>query len=402
MPSAKQLAATLGNLPAPDEALLAHSQRLTEVIRREIESHGGSIPFSRYMELALYAPGLGYYSAGLRKFGPNGDFVTAPEMSPLFSHCVARQCDEVLQHLGGGAICEFGAGSGALAVEVLLELERLDGLPAAYFIMEVSADLRQRQKELLTARVPHLMSSVDWLDQLPTSGFCGVVIANEVLDAMPVQRFALHDGKIYESSVRWQDDGFVWQEHAVVDGDLVARVRQLRAELGDDALPEPYVSEVNVVGEAWTQQLCAMLERGVALLLDYGFPRREFFHADRTTGTLMCHYQHRSHNNPLILTGLQDITAHVEFTAIAEAALSAGADVLGYTTQAQFLLATGLLEEMAALPQDDARSYIEAANQVKKLTLPNEMGELFKVMALGKDVDLSLRGFALRDYRGKL
>lgn len=384
-------------LPPPSPEAQAHSEKLQALIRDEIEAAGGHLGFDRFMELALYAPGLGYYSAGSHKFGEAGDFVTAPEISPLFSRCLAGQCAEVLSGLGSGDILEFGAGSGAMAADILLELERLDCLPERYFILEVSADLRQRQQQSLSEKAPQLAGRVSWLDALPESGFCGVVLANEVLDAMPVHRFRAHNGMPQELCVVWRGNGFALEE-CVPEEALAKRLEVLQAQF---ALPEGYSSEINLHAEEWIRSLGRFLEKGAAFLIDYGFPRAEFYHPQRSTGTLMCHYRHRAHDDALILVGLQDITTHVDFTSVGEAALAAGLSVRGYTSQANFLIANGLTE-LLANAGGTTKEQLALSMQVKRLTMPGEMGEMFKVMALTRGWDGPLRGFALRDERGRL
>ncbi|MCW8959763.1 MAG: SAM-dependent methyltransferase [Gammaproteobacteria bacterium] len=385
------------DLPVPSEAALAHSERLQALIRSEIEQAGGHIGFERFMELALYAPGLGYYSAGSGKFGETGDFVTAPELSPLFSRCLARQCAEVLSGIGGGDILEFGAGSGVMAADILAELARLEALPGQYFILELSADLRQRQQQAIEQKVPQLTGRVVWLDALPEPGFCGVVLANEVLDAMPVHRFVIDNGEPRELCVVWDGEQFELQS-GPADAALYTRLKQLQQEY---ALADGYSSELNLHAEEWVRSLADFLAQGVALLIDYGFPQREFYHPQRSGGTLMCHYRHRVHDDALRLIGLQDITAHVDFTAVGEAALAAGLDVRGYTSQANFLVANGLTELLAGAG-GDSRQQLTLSAQVKRLTMPGEMGELFKVMALSREWRRPLQGFSLRDERRKL
>jgi SAM-dependent MidA family methyltransferase len=379
-------------LPEPDEDERQHSERLVALIRSEIETGGGSIPFSRFMDLALYAPGLGYYSAGTRKFGAGGDFVTAPELGALFAQCIARQCAQ-LRNGNAGDVLEFGPGTGALAVELLKELEQLDALPRRYVLLETSADLRARQQERLQQAVPRLMDRVDWLDQLPQR-FNGTVIANEVLDAMPVELFRTSASDVLQRGVSWSDGALAWND-VPAPNELAQRVAALQ-------LAPNYVSEINFTAEAWIATLAAALETGALILIDYGFPQHEYYHAQRSGGTLMCHYRHRAHDNPLVRVGLQDITAHVNFTAMAQAAVDAGLDVLGYTSQAAFLLGCGLDELLSRSDPEDARAHLTLTTEAKKLTLPSEMGELFKVMALGRGVDTPLRGFALDDRRGRL
>lgn len=395
-PDLRKVARSLRELPPPSADEAAHSAALSRHIAKEISAAGGAISFARYMELALYAPGLGYYSAGARKFGADGDFVTAPELSPLFSRCVARHGAGLLAEMGGGEVLEFGAGSGAMAADILLEMERIQALPPRYAILEVSADLRERQRQTLAARVPHLLERVQWLEALPRH-FVGVVLGNEVLDAMPVHRFRWRDGQARELGVSRDGEGFAWHELPVCTPRLAARVRELAAA---NTWPEGYESEVNLTAEDWLHSLAGVLERGAAVLFDYGFPRHEYYHPQRSGGTLMCHYRHRSHPDPLILPGLQDITAHVDFSAMAAAATDAGLAVLGFANQANYLIGSGLLE--LAQGTTDVREQLGIAAELKRLMLPGEMGELFKVLALGRGVVDAGAGFAVRDERYRL
>lgn len=386
------------DLPPPGAEAEAHSARLRELIVAEIAAAGGAISFARFMELALYAPGLGYYSAGAQKFGAAGDFITAPELSPLFARCVARQCAQVLRGLGQGDVLEAGAGSGALAADILAALAELDSLPEHYFILELSADLRERQQRLLRERAPQWWSRVVWLERLPAAPFRGVVLANELLDALPVHLFTFTEAGPEELLVGETGGTLQWRTAPLSDPRLRARIDAIRQE-GEEDLPAGYTSEINLAAEAWLSSMADVVEMGAILLIDYGFPRREYYHPQRTGGTLMCHYRHRAHGDPLILPGLQDITAHVDFTALAEAALEVDLTVAGYTTQGAFLLATGITEQLAAV---EAEEQLRRAQEVKKLTLPHEMGELFKVMALTRGLDEPLLGFAWRDLRAKL
>lgn len=390
------------NLPVPDEAAVAHSAALAALIREEITASGGQLAFHRFMELALYAPGLGYYSAGSQKLGPAGDFVTASELSPLFSRCLAQSCRDVLDRLGGGDILEVGAGSGVMAADILAELAELEALPGNYFILELSAELRARQAQTLAERVPSLTGRVHWLDTLPEAGFRGVVLGNELLDAMPVQRFVVRPDGPRALGVAWEDGHFVWREGEPGEPRLVERIKEI-GHIQAQPLPPGYVSEVNLAAEDWVRSIAAVLEVGLVLLVDYGFPRHEYYHAQRSSGTLMCHYRHHAHDDPLILPGLQDITSHVDFTAVAEAAHAAGLSVSGYTTQAYFLFGAGLaLLTEAAHAELDTAGQLALANQVRRLTLPHEMGELFKVIGLSRQLPGPLPGFALRDMREKL
>jgi len=369
------------------------SQRLTELIRVEMADAGGAIPFARFMELALYAPELGYYSAGKHKFGSAGDFVTAPELGSVFAQCLAHQCAQIIDTLAKDNILEVGAGSGALAVQLLLELERAGKLPEKYLILEISSALRARQRALFAEKAPHLLERVLWLDRFPSAGFCGVVLGNELLDAMPVERFRTRADGVARLQVGWEENRFVWHEATANDA-LRKRVTMLD-------LPDDYVSEISFAAEGWMRSVADMLEQGVLLLIDYGFPGHEFYHPQRASGTLMCHYRHRVHADPLLNVGLQDITAHVDFTAIARAGTESGLSLLGYASQAFFLLGCGL-DEIGSRVSADTREQLMLMNEIKKLSLPHEMGELFKVIAFGRGVDTPLVGFRLQDRRGRL
>ncbi|MDQ2696957.1 MAG: SAM-dependent methyltransferase [Pseudomonadota bacterium] len=382
-------------LPAPDPAAAAHSRRLTALIRAELDA-AGSLPFERFMELALYAPGLGYYRCGTAKFGPGGDFVTAPELSPLFSRCLARQCAEILERTGGD-ILELGAGSGVMAADMLAGLDALHCLPQRYAILELSAELRHRQQQTINRRVPQLAQRVRWLDRLP-EGFRGVMVGNEVADALPVQRFRLTAAGPRPLHVAW-DNGFVWHE-GPADGTLTAAVEAIQDDL-KLPLPPGYESEISLRLPAWLSALAASLTVGVLLLIDYGYPRREYYHPQRAAGTLLCHYRHRVHADPFVLVGLQDITASIDFTALADAADAAGLRLAGYASQSWFLLGCGLPELLAGADPGSAR-YMDLARQAKLLTLPGEMGGRFKAMALSRGVDGPLRGFAAFDESGRL
>lgn len=371
-------------LPEPSPQALQHSQRLASLIHREIAGSGGWITFARFMELALYAPGLGYYSAGTGKFGEAGDFVTAPEISPLFGQTLARQLAQVIR-LTGGDVLEVGAGSGRLAAQLLPELETLGALPARYLILEVSADLRERQQRLLARLAPHLAARLAWLDALPHS-FTGLVLGNEVLDAMPVHAVAWRADGLFERGVANEGDGFVWSERPLTSGPLLEAAARLN-------LPAGYVSEIGPAARGFIASLAGVLEKGVILMLDYGFGESEYYHPQRSQGTLVCHTRHHAHDNPFHLPGLQDITAHVDFSAIARTGLAHGLELFGYTSQARFLINCGITDVLGRTPAEDAAAYLPLAAQVQKLLSPAEMGELFKVIALGKDIREPLLGF---------
>jgi SAM-dependent MidA family methyltransferase len=379
-------------LPAPPAPAAASSAKLARLIAAEIRRGGGWIPFARYMELALYAPGLGYYMAGARKLGREGDFVTAPEISALYGRTLARQIAQ-LAGLGFGEILEIGAGSGALAADLLTELARLGCPPQRYLILELSPDLRDRSRDTLAVRAPQLLGRVAWLNQLPPS-FAGVVIGNEVLDAMPVRVFERAGQDILEMGVALRQGHFAW----------APGFPRSPSEVPDPlCFPEDgYRSEIQFVARAFVRSVGDALARGVALFIDYGFPRREYYHPQRARGTLMCHYRHRAHDDPFFLPGLQDITTHLDFSALAEAGREAGLDLLGYTTQAQFLVNCGITEILSETPAADAAAYAPLASQAHQLLSPAEMGELFKVIAFGKGVAVPLRGFTQGDRSGTL
>jgi len=378
-------------LPKPSSDAQAYSDALKRRIGDEIEAAGGWIGFERFMELALYAPGMGYYSGGAHKFGAAGDFVTAPEISSLFSQTLAVQVAQVMA-LSAPKIIEVGAGSGRLAADMLLELERCSALPEHYHILELSGELRERQRASIAQCAPHLLARVDWLDRLPEH-FDGVVLANELLDAMPVALVVWDDAMILGRGVCWANGEFDWQ-----DRPAKGRVRERAQALADEyVLPPGYLSEINLAAADWTAAWGRILGRGALVLIDYGFPRHEYYHEQRDTGTLMCHYRHQAHGEPFYLPGLQDITAHVDFTAIVEAGFDAGLELLGYTTQASFLLNCGLPEILGRTPADDPKRYLPQARAAQKLISPAEMGDLFKVIALGKGIDATLVGFAEND-----
>ncbi len=394
--SSRASPSTLPPLSADERA---HSERVSEHLRAFIRSQGGVIGFDAWMRLALYAPGLGYYSAGATKFGGAGDFVTAPEISSLFSRCLARQTADVLRDVGGDVL-ELGAGSGRMAADVLTELAALDALPGRYYILEVSADLAQRQRERLASLPADLSGRVEWLDAWPAQPIRGVVLANEVLDAMPVERFVLRGEPgaqtIRALGVRLQGESFGWQEMDA-SPELEHAVNDI-LEVLPQPLPDGYVSEVCLAFQPWMASLGAALEQGVALLIDYGLPRAQLYHPQRTDGTLRCHFRHRAHDDPFLNVGLQDITAWVDFTQVAEAGHSAGLDVLGFATQAAFLIGSGmesLLSTEMQVAGDDLRRQARLAGEARRLLLPGEMGEIFKVIALGRDVDDTLAGFGI-------
>ena len=381
------------NLPIPDPVAQNRSQELSNLIQQKIMDSGGWIDFATFMQMALYTPSLGYYSGGSVKFAHSvkggGDFITAPQISPLFSRTLARQTAQILQEIANSNILELGAGTGKLAADLLVELERLNQLPAQYFILEVSDYLRQIQLETLEEFLPQdLFKRVIWLDTLPMD-FVGLIFGNEVLDAIPVHL-------VHQSEQRWHERGvafeqtFVWQDRALTHADLIR-------EVSTHSLPDDYLTEVCPAANGLMTSLAGCLKQGVILMLDYGFGAAEYYHPQRNTGTLMCHYQHLAHSNPLINIGLQDITAHVNFTATAETGLANELSLAGYCNQASFLMNCGILEILGETSPNDIAAYIPLATAAQKLLSPAEMGELFKVIAFSKGLSSDLIGFKSGD-----
>jgi SAM-dependent MidA family methyltransferase len=375
-----------------------HERRVRRMIAGEISAAGGWISFERYMDLALYAPGLGYYSAGAHKLGAGGDFTTAPEISGLFGACVANQCAEIFGELPGASILEVGAGTGQLAVDVLTRLDAQGCAPERYFILDVSADLRQRQRQLVRERIPHLESRLIWLDAPPAAAFDGVVIANEVLDALPVARFRWHRTHCEELGVAAAAGAFVWSARPAPPS-MAAACAELGAAAGWD---DGYVSEYCPRLRAWSVALVQGLRRGAVLWCDYGLPRPQYYLPERRDGTLICHFQQRICDEPFSRPGLQDISAWVDFTALAEACGAARCELAGFTTQAFFLAALGIDAEMLRAAGGNQQRFAQLANQAKRLMLPGEMGERYKLMAWTRGLRREPSGFALQDLRHSL
>lgn len=388
------------DLPIPDAQAQAISTRLCAHIEAMIVSSAGKIRFDRYMQSALYEPALGYYLGGAIKFGRDGDFVTAPDVSPMFGQCIARQCAEVLT-LVGGDVLEFGGGSGALAASVLPALEALGALPDRYFIVELSPYQRAVQIERIAHLAPTCRQRVHWLESLPSEPINGVLIANEIIDAFPVRRFRTRANEVFESWVERTEAGFAWADYRA-DAEFSGLI--------DDRVPPAiraadidYRSEINIGIEPWIRDLATTMRQGLALIIDYGHPRTDYYHSERSNGTLMCHFRHRAHADPFLYPGLQDITASVDFTDVAAQADRCGLHVAGFTEQANFLLSSGLPEIFAARSagaDDVERARLSHATKV--LTLPNEMGTRFKVLALSKQYNARPSGFQLRDDRHRL
>ena len=389
-------------LPVPDREALAISQELSTRIAAEIARHGGWLSFARYMEMALYEPGLGYYSNPGQVFGAAGDFVTAPELTPLFGATLARQVSPWLKDpalVGSGqVVLEVGGGSGMLAAQLLNALDNVGHHEVRYLILELSAERREHQRQTLKSLAPGLMDRVGWLDTFPES-FAGVVVANELLDAMPVQLFewqADAEAELQEMGVTWVDGRFAWAPRPA-DAELTETVAALRNRLGPEGAQwhSPYRSEICPAQQAWMRTLADCMTAGVVMLLDYGFAAPEYYHPQRDQGTLMCHYRHRSHADPFLWPGLSDITAHVDFTALARAATAEGFSLVGYTSMAAFLLNAGLLDELADLPREPESFWFAQAQAVQQLISEAEMGELFKVIAFEKNLReaVSVLGF---------
>lgn len=388
MPNLPQVQTPTG-LPTIDPLALEHSQKTQDIIAQYIKTAGGNISFEKWMQMALYQPGFGYYSAGSTKFNAAGDFTTAPETSSIFGQTLSRQILQILELSDSNNILEFGAGTGALAQSIIQHFKQL-GKTVKYQILELSADLRQRQQQALA----EFADQVVWLDTLPNE-FTGCVIANEVLDAMAVNIFNISATGELEilgvSNSTNANTPFVWS-HYPATPELINTIQNRTAGLSD------YTSEINLQAEAWVQNMGHWLKRGAAILIDYGFPRHEYYHPQRKQGTLMCHLRHHAHDQPLIYPGIQDITAHVDFTAMADAALEGGLDVLGYTSQARFLLNCGLTDILTGLDSSGINRAQQLA-QINTLISEAEMGELFKVIAIGKDIEPPLLGFMRSDRR---
>ncbi len=374
-------------LPLPDAAALDASRALVKRIEGEIGARGGWLSFAEYMHLALYSPGLGYYTGGAEKFGAAGDFVTAPSLGPLFAQTLARQVADLLGQ-SAPRILEFGAGGGELAGGLIAELERLGCPVEQYAILEPGPELRERQRAVIGKLAPASLGRVTWLETLPER-FSGAMIANEVVDAMPVHALAWRPEGLFERGVSVENGTLAWAERPAT-GALLDAAKAL-------PVTPPYASELNLAARGWMASIADCLERGALLVIDYGFPAREYYHPQRATGTLMCHYRHYAHTEPFLYPGLQDITAHVDFTALAEAGVAAGLDTLGYATQSAFLVNCGITEVLARTDAADARTYAPLATSANKLLSPAEMGELFKVLCMGRGIEARLMGFARGD-----
>lgn len=385
-------------LPPLDASSKLHSDQLLDAIKEEIQKKGGKISFKDYMSHALYAPNLGYYVAGAPKFGPQGDFITAPEISCLFSQCIAQNFLTIQKECEKASILELGAGTGKMAVDIMLFLEKSNALPEKYFILELSADLKERQQQLFNSMCPHLLSKVEWLSQLQST-FNGLIVANEVLDAMPVRRFCIEEGKAYEYYVELKNGQLNSIKMPINPSELSNYHQSMFEKI---SAYNNYIFEVNDFIEPWLGSMGDMLEKGALLIIDYGFPQHELYHPDRFMGTLMCHYRHHSHSDYFLYPGLQDITAHVDFSHIAEIGSNLKFDLLGFTNQANFLINSELLTLLKdSINTVSEQEKFKLNHAVQMLCSPAEMGELFKVMGLGKKIR-NLIGFRQFDQRHRL
>ena len=368
----------------PAEAVETGLQ-LTQKVKQLITNNDGALPFAHYMESVLYEPGLGYYMNGSPKFGVKGDFVTAPEMTPLFGQCLGHQLIPLLSQCDTPVIFELGAGTGQLAATLLTYLDTQDQLPDVYWILELSSVLKQRQIETLSNCCPHLLHRVQWLTQLPENDFEGVVIGNEVIDAIPAHRFRWYEQHIIEMGVTTKDDRFAWRPCAVPDPMVIAAI---------DAIPDSlkqqwcngYTSEVRPLVEHWLAALSQPFRRGAMVWIDYGCCQADYYHPHQSDGTLMCYYRHHGHSDPFVYPGLQDITVSVDFTALAEAALACDLELLAYTSQAQFLLANKLESHYQAFVAQNPNMAANQALHMRRLVMPDQMGERFKVMVMGRGI----------------
>lgn len=388
------------HLPQLQNEAQTHTKSVLNMLLTRIQSEG-PLSFADYMQTVLYEPGFGYYAAGSEKFGAAGDFVTAPEISPIFAQCLARQFLCIAANIPHASILEFGAGSGQLACDILLTLQQEKALPEFYYIVEVSPDLIQRQQHKLQHHLPEYFDHIIWCSSLPEN-FEGMMLANEVLDAMPVHLIQWKEGELTERAIDSHNDQIRPIQTLITHPTLKKTCENLQSEYAIDT--DDYETEINLCITPWLEQIANSLKRGVVIIIDYGFVGQEYYHPARNRGTLMCHFQHRAHSDPLFAPGLQDITAHVDFTAVAIAAQSVGLNVSGFTAQAYFLINTGIMDRFQMIMNEEANSaeLLKHAADIKKLTLPHEMGELFKVMALSKNYDNVLNGFSAYDQLHRL
>ena len=388
---------SLNNIPTPDPLAQRHSEQLLDLIMQKISANNGKITFADYMECCLYQPGLGYYSAGSHKLGAQGDFTTTPEISSLFSRSLVNHIEDVFEQIENNTILEFGAGSGKMAIELLKELEIKNKLPDYYYIIEVSANLQKRQEEEINISIPHLKDKVIWLSSLPEN-FIGVIVANEVCDAMPVHRLHFKSGQVKECYIGQVDGELCYLEDKLSSPEVLQYCEIIKPLIGNYTL----FTEINLTAKAWIASLADSLKQGVLFIIDYGYSQASYYHPQREKGTLMCYYQHQAHDNPLILPGLQDITAHVDFTSLAQTALDNNLEVESFQSQADFLLAGGITELIPAHEQCDESVYLQQVTEIKQLTHPSAMGETFKTLTLSRNLAEVLIRSQLGDRRHSL
>jgi len=388
------------SLPIPSPEAQSHSEKLSAYIKNLIDRHGGSIGFDEYMNLALYQPGLGYYSSGNQKFGSRGDFITAPQISPLFSKCLASQCLQIMDDFKEATILELGAGTGVMAKDLLLGLGEHNSLPKKYYILEVSADLKIRQQKLLKRAIPEYIDNIIWLDCLPEKKFKGLVLANEVLDALPVKRFKKESNLFKEVKVTVSDNNFCWID-TIANVELVDTLTKLEGKLSAP-FPDNYHSEININLKMWLDSIQSSIEKGVILFIDYGYTMPDYYHPEKFDGNLSCYYRHRVHSDPFFYPGLQDITTSVDFTSVAHYAKKIGLNINGFTNQVYFLFGCGLDNLVPDMNSLDTKSQIKLSQELRTLTMPDEMGERFKFMALTKEYDKELLGFSKMNQKNKL
>ncbi|MDH5180004.1 MAG: SAM-dependent methyltransferase [Gammaproteobacteria bacterium] len=388
------------NLPAVEGPALANSKEVTRLLTEAIRRHGGRITFDRFMDIAMFAPGRGYYDSINHIFGDSGDFTTAPELSPFFGRCIARQIMQVMAEQGQTSILEFGAGSGILAQTILMELEKFNQLPQTYYIYDISPSLRKRQFTRLNNAIPNLIDRLVWLNDMPES-FNGVILANEVLDAMPVHKVLFRQSPPHaETFVTLKDNRLVLEDGPLSISALHDEMYKI-VQLCPD-IHAGYHSEVNLGLKPWIARVSQMLGQGLVLLIDYGFTRREYYQAINHQGNLMCYFQHRAHDDPLLYPGIQDVTCHVDFSLVANTFREQGLQVAGYTNQGFFLAGCGLEEMYSELDSSDEEAFIRHTRCLEQLILPGAMGETFKVIALSKGISGPLIGFSVVDEQDKL
>ena len=388
------------SLPIPDSEAKFHSQKLSKYIKQIIDEKGGSIGFDEYMNLALYQPNLGYYNSSTQKFGTEGDFVTAPQISTIFSKCLASQCTQILEDFKNPIILEIGAGTGIMAKDLLLDLEKHNSLPEKYLILEISEDLKSRQQNLLKQSIPQYIDNIVWLDSLPKKKFNGLIIANEVLDALPVKRFKKESNLFKEVKVTSINNNFHWVDTLVCD-ELKIFLENIERKLSKTFV-EDYCSEINIGLKIWLDSLQSVMNKGVILLVDYGYSMSDYYHPSKFDGNLLCHYRHYAHNDPFFYPGLQDITASVDFTSVAEYAEEIGLNLNGYTNQTYFLFSCGLENLVPNMDLLDMRLQTEVSQELRTLIMPDEMGERFKFMALTKEYNRDLLGFSKMNQKNQL